>query len=436
MGTKTLPAKISTKSQLEQFAEFLLRKEILSTESLKEVFMLQAEWDKRIGQLALLKGYIKPQDVFSTMTTQMESHRRFGEVAATESRMGKKELKELLTLQKSHFRLFLEALVHSRQIKKTVLKTALKEFLDASKDPARIQETGGKVYQVPMELLKKPNSRITPEEMKEKLKEIKELSALPEVVQHVLGLLANRDTELKEIAVVVETDVGLAASMLRMVNSASMAMRTQVESIEKAVVILGFEGVRRCVLAASVLEKFKHAGSVDCRAAWTHAVLTGEWARLLIKQVLGAGDEAEDAFTGGLLHDLGKLAIWEYYPQIARNIQNAIDRGLPPLEAERLEMGMSHPEIGGFLCHFWGFPEALGEAVAYHHAGPVFLRNLKEALPLTHVVNASCRLANLGYDMGSEEGTVCINFSALDKEFVRFHGLDLDFIASQADGVY
>lgn len=440
MGTQAPPAKTKAKSQLEHFAEYLVNNEHITDDALKRVFMLQAQWDKRIGQLGIIKGYIKPQTVFANMCKQLEDNRRFGEMASEKEDMSDKEIKDLLAIQKSRFRLFLEALVHSRTMKKRNLKEALKAFLDASKKEEeqinQSEEEVASIYHAPIELLKKPKAKISPHEMKERLKEIKTLSALPEVVQRVISLLSDRSTDLKEIASVASTDVGLTASMLRMCNSASMAMRTEVDSLDKAVVILGFEGIRRCVLAASVIDKFKLAGSTDGKAVWNHAVLTGTWARLLIRKANGTSDEAEDAFTGGLLHDLGKFAIWEYYPKIGKNVQNAIRAGLSPMEAERVEMGMSHPEIGGFLCHFWGFPEALEEAIAYHHAAPASMRNLRNPLPLTRVVNIACRLANLEYLPSTEEDTVCINPSPLDQEFVSFHNLDLGFIAKEANDVY
>ena len=109
---------------------------------------------------------------------------------------------------------------------------------------------------------------------------------------------------------------------------------------------------------------------------------------------------------------------------------------MPAQDAERLELGMSHQEIGGFLCHFWGFPESLAEAIALHHADIGILRKQKDTNPITNVVNISCRLAYLPYINQLDSDKIVMDVGSLDKEFLAYHQLDPETLAAKANDVY
>ncbi|GAO35172.1 histidine kinase [Sulfuricella sp. T08] len=230
----------------------------------------------------------------------------------------------------------------------------------------------------------------------------KAIQQVPSLSAVVLEVLASFDRENIEIAGLVQKlgqDQGLTARVLRVANSPFYGMSSKVGSIKEAVVVLGFHNVRSLVAAAGIIGQFPETEHPDFDRIgfWQHSIGTAACALVLAKSL---GQNQALAFTAGLLHDIGKLALDAYFHedfQLVLAHRVAEDSTL--LEAERTVLGLDHTLVGHELAKRWKFPAAIQLAIRDHHqpeseSGPL--------ADLVHVANVLCHalaIGNAGYEM-------------------------------------
>jgi HD-like signal output (HDOD) protein len=277
-------------------------------------------------------------------------------------------------------------------------------------------------------------ARIDADKLKNHLRRLKDLATLPGVVHRVLGLLQNPHVEMLEVAGVIEGDPAISIRLLRLVNSAFFGLSTKVSSVHKALITLGVKNVQKIIITASILEKFKGISQQDAEEYWRHSLLTSRWTKRLLELQLQRGEILEDGGMAGLLHDTGRLAIWQFFAEANAEVQKLVKGGRNAEEAEREVLSMPHSEIGAFLFQIWNFPAHLLQASCYHHTPFEELGRVKDLQPTTPFVSAACRLAHLPMAAG-EDGTERLDTSSLEPEFVAFHRLNLDALVESAPKV-
>ena len=229
------------------------------------------------------------------------------------------------------------------------------------------------------------------------LQSMESLPTLPAVAMRVLSAVSNPSTNAEELTRIISSDGPLTARLLQLTRRADSGARGS-NDLNRAVVLLGFEVVRAAVLAISVFDSFKgpaassnHAG-FDRSQFWKHSIAVGCCAELLagLKPTTAQSHEPRlepaDAFVGGLLHDLGKIALDCILPKSFARVVEATDmlRG-NIADLELRVIGLDHMVVGKRLAERWNLPPALRDCIWLHGQDPV-------ALP-HHVVNA--RLVNL-----------------------------------------
>ena len=225
------------------------------------------------------------------------------------------------------------------------------------------------------------------------LQQLEELPTLPAVAVRALEVTGREDSDAAEVARVVESDPSLAARMLQLVHRADAGVRGEVTSVERAVVLLGFEAVRSAVLAVSVFQTLAAAGgeagaagrsAFDREEFWKHCVAVACCAELLAEAAQsGKGTVApealspSEAFVCGLLHDLGKVALDATLPKSFSRVVEAADllRG-NVADVERTIIGIDHMVAGKRLCERWGLPAVIRDCAWLHGQVP-------QALPAT-----------------------------------------------------
>lgn len=173
---------------------------------------------------------------------------------------------------------------------------------------------------------------------------------------------------LDRLASLVEKDPAVSVKLLQLVNSAYFGVTRQVSSIQLAVTLLGTELLRSLVFASHViaaLDKMAWA-SPAIQGGFEQILRCGELTGRIAQRIRGEGPMGQEAFAGGLFHDLGKLVAAAARPGRYEELL-AGPRGPEVLERERAAFGFSHPEAGAYLLGLWGIPTAIVEAVAYHH---------------------------------------------------------------------
>ncbi len=200
------------------------------------------------------------------------------------------------------------------------------------------------------------------------LSKIKNLPSIPTVMIEVSRLLDNTSTSAVELGRLVAKDQGLVAKLLSVANSPLYGLPRKVATIDFAIIILGFEQLKDIVMALTVLESLKGPESPrwDRRAYWLHSLMIAS-ASKRIADDLGYNKSGE-AFTAGLLHDLGIAVIQRNFNKEFNEILDLVENeGMPHLEAEVKVLGVTHQEIGDYLGEKWKLPETLTKSIANHH---------------------------------------------------------------------
>lgn len=223
------------------------------------------------------------------------------------------------------------------------------------------------------------------------LQQLEELPTLPAVALRVLQVTADDSSSAREVVDLVGSDPALTTRILQLVRRADAGVRKDVTSIDRAVVMLGFEAIRGAVLAVSVFQTFgarkedQPANSKFSREQfWKHCVAVACCAELLSESLDPAkgGSRAgavnpSDAFICGLLHDLGKVALDAVLPKSFSRVVEAADllRG-NIADLERTVIGLDHMVVGKRLAERWKLPPAVRDCAWLHG-------QLPQALPAT-----------------------------------------------------
>jgi len=227
---------------------------------------------------------------------------------------------------------------------------------------------------------------VHPRELK---KFVGELPTLPVVFQELFSRMQDPDAQVSELAEVIARDQALTTKILRLVNSAFYGHASQITTISRAVIIMGFQAVRSAALAVSVFERFKDlqaaAEDFSLEDFWRHGIGVSCLAKQL-SLVLHRG-VPEDAFVAGLLHDTGKLVMLQYFPEDVADLARAArEQRLSWRACEDLLFPINHAGIGRALFRAWDFPAGVVEAVACHHQPEAASRHA-ELTALVHLAD-------------------------------------------------
>lgn len=194
---------------------------------------------------------------------------------------------------------------------------------------------------------------------------IEELSSLPAVYHQVRGVLDNPDSSINDLANVVSADAAITVRLLHVVNSVYFGLMSRVDTVSRAVSVLGMQQVHDIVLATSVSAMFKgmSPASMNMTRFWSNSVMRALIARTGAEMVR-AGD-LERFFVAGLLADLGHLVMYQMEPMLAEQAQVKSEASELPLhQVERELLGCDYAEVGAALIEKWHLPPRLSAAIA------------------------------------------------------------------------
>lgn len=225
------------------------------------------------------------------------------------------------------------------------------------------------------------------------------LVSLPEVCIRINEMLDDPNVTVTSLGNVIIQDTSLTARLLKMVNSSFYGYEARIETVSRAVTVIGLRELRGLVIAASAVEMFSNVPeeSLNKVRFWRHSLYCGVIARLLAEKcnVL----HSERLFVAGLLHDIGKLIIAQRLPDVAKEVLDEIQLGQrPALEIEKELLGFTHAEVGCELMTSWNMPETLINSVSHHH-DPRASKNGVIETCLVHIANSLTDEAENGLDM-------------------------------------
>lgn len=214
------------------------------------------------------------------------------------------------------------------------------------------------------------------------------LASLPRAYHRIDEMLGDTRYGPAEIGKVIRHEPALTARLLRVVNSAYFGAATRIDSVPLAISVLGTRALHELVLATCVASAFTRIDTrlVDVADFWHHSVYCGIMARLLSKRLRIAGNE--QVFVAGLLHDIGKLAIYHQLPEQAKRVLSRYAESDASLyEVERDVLGFTHAEVGEALLQLWELPAVFCEVAAHHH-DPARSQDYQDESWIVHLADA------------------------------------------------
>lgn len=226
-------------------------------------------------------------------------------------------------------------------------------------------------------------------EMMERVLNCRDLPTIPAIAMKVVELTSGDNVSMKALADAIQNDQALAAKILRTVNSSMYALRTKCSSINQAIVMLGLSAVKTLALGFTLVNAIKDSKTegFDLEDHWRRALYTGIAARILANKA--RLPSAEECFLGGLLQDVGMIAMYQTFgQQYLRAIAHAEGdhRKVPKYELEHFEL--QHADVGAMLAHRWKLPENLVMPIKYHErptAAPIEYTGVVRAVGIGNI---------------------------------------------------
>lgn len=221
------------------------------------------------------------------------------------------------------------------------------------------------------------------------------LPALPAIYKDLVYELNSPDPSIKAAADIVSNDVAMSAKILQLVNSSFFGLRNEVMELTQAATLIGLDMLKSLVLVADIFtgdsgnplpKSFSQSDLSD------HSMLVGVCARSIVESEMQNTAMIQEAFTAGLVHDVGKLILAVNRPIEYEQVCVDVLEGKGPASERELQVfGATHCEVGGYLLGLWGLPETIVDAVTHHHAPGLHESQSFTALTAVHAADALIR---------------------------------------------
>lgn len=201
------------------------------------------------------------------------------------------------------------------------------------------------------------------------LARLDELPTLPSIVYELSRVINDPMSSTNDVEKIMANDMSLTAKVLKLVNSAYYSIPGGVSSLSRAIAYIGFDTVNQLVLGASILKALETKGPqrFDMNEFWKHAIGVGIASETIAKFV--NHPTASDLFTCGLVHDMGKVALYTIEQEAMLSIvTKASEGGMTYCDAEAALDICPHTKIGQMLSAKWKLPIHIQHTIAYHHA--------------------------------------------------------------------
>ncbi len=194
---------------------------------------------------------------------------------------------------------------------------------------------------------------------------IGDLPAMPHIAARVLEKLSDEDANPKEINELITKDQALAARVLKVANSPFYGASRSIATLHDAVMFMGFDSIRSLITTAVLKGMYSKVGLAE-KLLWEHSVGCGLTAKKIANEIRYRGKE--EAYLAGLMHDVGKTALFLHAPEAMREIMEAVyNDGADFFGAEQRMFGFNHAMVGGAIAANWRFTSGIEEAIANHH---------------------------------------------------------------------
>jgi len=231
-----------------------------------------------------------------------------------------------------------------------------------------------------------------------------EVASLPAVVTKAMELLNNPNTSASDVGQIISQDPALSVRLLKIVNSAFYGFPSRIETISRAITIIGTLELTDLILGSSAIHAFEKIPNqlVDMEKFWGHSLYAGIVARILARYL--RAPNTERCFVMGLLHDVGALILYRQQPDQSRQaLELSIERPMPLHVAEREILSFDHGDVGAELMYAWKLPTSFIEVTRHHHQ-PSAAERYRLETALIHLADVITGMAH-GTASGGKQGT-------------------------------
>jgi putative nucleotidyltransferase with HDIG domain len=235
---------------------------------------------------------------------------------------------------------------------------------------------------------------------------------MPDVATKIMSMTdENVQISFKELENVIKVDPGLSAKILKIANSALYARQREITNIQTAITLLGFKTLKSLVLlvTASNLMSNVHR-TAFYRRFWSHSVHCAFMSRHMCLRC-GMKEEAEEAFTGALLHDIGQVAFYNTDPRGYDELLNrSVEDGQEPagqmkngflLDLEKAAFEVDHRVLGASVFENWFFPKSFVD-IAREHGSKNIVSSHKQVILVVSIADVVVDQLGLGFSKGDQ----------------------------------
>lgn len=197
-----------------------------------------------------------------------------------------------------------------------------------------------------------------------------DLNGLSPTVAQILRMTRQKNCSIEMISKIVKQDQAISLKLLKLANSAIYARGETVDTVRKAIMRIGLNKINQTVMSISVIDNFAKsdsASTINLMDFWEHSIATGLISNHITRELGYSEDDIDNAFTIGLLHDIGRLVYAELFSDIYPQVLDHAQRLQAPLElVESRLMLINHAEAVDRILHSWNFPNNIINPIAFH----------------------------------------------------------------------
>jgi putative nucleotidyltransferase with HDIG domain len=251
------------------------------------------------------------------------------------------------------------------------------------------------------------------------VKEVQGLPQFPENLVYLQKLIGDPEADIHEIARQVSTDPSLTADLLKQVNSALYMLPKKIDNIVEAVKLVGMRGLRNLLYRYGSQKIFERKYS-EMRELWRHSYQVAYYAYHLARRSRRRNDVLDDAYVGGILHDLGKIVANALHPDLLDRIKKfCADKDIPDKLLEDFSIGVNHAEIGAMIATNWNFPEQLVAAIRWHHEPSQAEEQHREVVSIVYLADCFSNLDHGLLEFDQVEPAILARFGLKSEAQVR-----------------
>jgi HD-like signal output (HDOD) protein/signal transduction histidine kinase len=228
----------------------------------------------------------------------------------------------------------------------------------------------------------------------EKIETSRALPSLPHILLQLIDICNRDEKGIRDLSKVINKDPSISERLLRLVNSAYYSLKQKITSIDQALLLLGMDAVKNIAISSSVYQVFhrpSRKSAFNIKLFWWHSLNCATIARRLATRL--QYPSPDEAFLAGLMHDIGKILLWNNFEQQYEGILKASGYRTALLLQSEQELGVGHAEAGAWLIRRWDLHTFLPDAILYHHDQPDRIIHASPLVQIVYVANRLCPVA-------------------------------------------